>query len=802
MQKLTGLLFLCIFSLGLFAQENKNAISGKVFEETTKLPLEFVFVSVKHPGDSVLLGGTVTNKEGYFLLDSLSDGNYLLTISFLGFDTIVSPVFSFPSTTGENATAKFYMKASGLLLDGVEIADEKATFVSTIDRKIYFPEKDIQAQTGSASELLQNVPSVTVDADGNVSLRGSANVTILINGKPSQLMNTNAAAALEQIPASAIERIEIITNPSAKYKPDGVAGIINIVLKKNVKLGFSGAVTANASTLDRYNGNASINYNTGKYNIYGSYGYRQNYMQRVRTDVRTFRDSAEASPSQFDQTNFSHGRSFSHTLSFGMDYNFNKSNSFGFEGSYFNSTSHRNQFTGTKVSDTSGITSDYLTNRNDIENEYEAEGNFSFEHLFKKEDHEISFEAGWGNYGELEDSHFSDRYNFPASYTYDGHNAIRKHGNSYTAEVDYVNPVAEDMELEIGYEGEYLRDHLDFFSEHFDAVQSGWQNDAGRNNTFLFSQDVHALYSTFSFDIEDLSIMGGLRAEQTFITSNLITLDSVIPNNYFKLFPTAHFLYELSDNQEIGLSYSRRINRPDPDELNPFPEVKDPRNLESGNPNLKPEQVHSVELGYQFKNPTITFIPSLYYHYTYDAFTEITSYINDSVLLTTQDNLATDQSAGMELVFAWKYKKQLNVNFSSNIFYNTIDASNLGYSENKSAIAWDAKVATNFNIGKTTKLQLNSNYRSAMLTAQGHTLPVFFVNAGLRQDLFKRRASLIITASDLFNTMRWVEIIDTPLLTEEVARKRKSQYIFIGFTWRFGMIAKKASNEIQFDTKE
>jgi outer membrane receptor protein involved in Fe transport len=794
--------FLFIFSALLFftsSAQQTGTVTGKIFEQSTKLPLQFVFVNIIKAGDTLGTNGAVTNEEGVFKIDSLADGTYSAVVAMLGFDTIHTSSFSVSAAAPVADLGKIYMSASGVLLGNVDIKEEKEAFVSTIDRKIYYPEKDITAQSGSASEILQNVPSVTVDADGNLSLRGSANVTILINGKPSQLMNNNAAAALEQIPASSIERIEIITNPSAKYKPDGVAGIINIVLKKNAKLGFNGSASVNVTTKDRYNGNLTLNYSTGKYTVYASYGYRQHYNKRLRTDTRTFRDSLEASPSDFFQTSISRGRNFSHTFDGGFDYNFNKSNSLSLEGNFLTARSPRTQDISTLITDTSGTTSDYSTTRNDEEDEYEGEGSLSFEHLFKKEDHELSFDFGWGNYGELETSHFKDLYNYPAASSYEGRNKVRKFGNDYTAEIAYTNPLTEDMELELGYEGEYNREHLFFTSDYFDVPANEWRAEAGKNNTFRFDQDVHALYSTYTVDIDDLSIEAGLRAEQTFIISNLETLDSIIPDNYFKLFPTVHFLYELDDDKQLSLSYSKRINRPDPDELNPFPEIKDPRNIESGNPNLKPEQVHSVEMGYQFKNQSFTFIPSLYYHYTYDAFTELTYYINDSVLLTTQQNLATDQSAGLELVFAWKYKKRATINLSSNIYYNTIDASNLGYSGTRSAFAYDAKLAGNLNAWKNTKFQLNANYRSSMLTAQGTTKAVFFVNAGLRQDVFKRRGSIIMSASDIFNTRHWVEEIDTPLLKEEVISKRTSQYVFVGFTWRFGMLAKRNANEIQFE---
>ncbi len=614
-------------------------------------------------------------------------------------------------------------------------------------------------------------------------------------------MNLSSASALQQIPGTSIERIEIITNPSAKYKPDGTAGIINIVLKKNANLGFHSTLILNASTNDRYNGNITLNYRPAKLNLFGSYGYRQNYNPRTRTDSRINTDTISGKQTLFDLNSSALGKPFSHTASFGLDYSLSKKNKLGLSGNYFTFFQNRTQNVSTVLNDSSGVTSDYKTDRTDTEDENEFESSLSFEHNFKKEDHTIQLEAGYGNFDEVEENRYTDTYNIPAVSSYLGHNTIHKSGYNFSAVAEYVNPIAKDVELEAGYEGEFLHNDLDYSSEYYDNNQQGWVPDVDKTNRFLFRQDVHAAYVIFSRGIKNFSILAGLRAEQTFITSNLVTLNSIVRNNYFKIFPTVHLSYEINDNQQLGLSYSRRVNRPDPDELNPFPEYKDPRNIEAGNPNLKPEQIHSIELGYQLKKDELTFIPGLYYRYKYDAFAEITSYVNDTTLLTTFDNLSSNQSAGLEFVFSWGYKKIMNLNLSSNLFYNTLDASNIGYSKNKSNLSFDSKLAASFNITSTTKLQVNANYRSSMLTAQGKTLPVYFVNAGIRQDIFNKKASLLLTVSDVFNTMKFVEEVDAPFLYQKVTRRRTSRIIYLGFSWRFGVTPKKSADDLIFEDK-
>jgi len=762
--------------------------------------MEFVSVTLSYPQDSIPVNGTMTDEEGKFHFDDVMPGTYLLSASIIGFETFTSVAF----TIGADAAVKnmpiIYLRPSEILLRDLEIIDEKPMLVSEIDRKVYYPANDLLAQAGSATDVMQNIPSVTVDVDGQLSLRGSANVTILINGRPSSLLKINSAGVLQQLPAASIERIEIITNPSAKYRPNGTAGIINIVLKKNATLGFNGTVTVNAGTHNRHNGNVTLNYHPGKLNLVGSYGFRKNYFERKLSEHRIIKDTTEATTNLLELSSSAFGGQLSHIATLGVDYAPGEKNKVGISGSYFFFDMERTQDVSTLLRNAELVLSDYSTAGLDLEEEWEGETTAYWEHVFE-EDNELALEVSYAAYDELEDSRYTDVYAVPDYADAIGHNIVNKGGSDWVAAADYARPVAEDLELEAGYEGEFSKGDLRYSGEYFDHTTSLWVDDSSKNNRFLFRQDLHAAYVTLGMEIEDLGILAGFRAEQLFFSSDLVTLDTSSSNNYFNLFPTLHLSYALGENQELGLSYGRRLNRPDADEMNPFPEYQDPRNVEAGNPNLKPEQVHSIELGYQLRKNGFTFTPGLYYRQTYDAFTEITSYINDSTLLTTFDNLSTDRSGGLELILSWSAKKKMNINLSSNIFYQTIDGSDLGYPEKKSVTSTDSKLAATFSLTRSTKLQLNATYRSAFLSLQGKSFPHYFLNTGLRQDVFKQKATLTLTVSDVFNTANWKYEIDTDEVYQLSERKRKSQIVYLGFVYHFGMFSKKNMDDMQFEDR-
>jgi outer membrane receptor protein involved in Fe transport len=775
-----------------------GSVTGKVIEQSTNASMELANVIVFNAKDNSQAAGVTTDKNGVFKFSNLPEGTYYIEIGFIGFETLTTSSFTIENEKVDLGTLT--IKVNPIVLGSVEVTAEKQTFNNAIDRKIYMVEKDVLSQTGSASDLLQNIPSVSVDVNGTVSLRGAPNVTIFINGRPSLVMRKNSATALQQMPANTIERIEVITNPSAKYKPDGIGGIINIVLKKESRYGLNGTVMANAGNLNRYNANATINFNPGGINLFGSYGFRRSNNPRVSTDSRIKKDSLYQAISYYDNTSSSSAKPLAHIANLGMDYSINGNNKVGISGNYFYQDSYHTQNSQTTFRDgMQQITTDFTTDRTNDEYEKEYELNSTYELSFDKEDHVLNFELNYSGYDEREDNHYNELYTAPAVANALHHILVQKAGQLAEFYAEYAYPLSEETELNAGYVGEFMRDDIRYLGEDYDARRGSWMTDFNKTNRFLFHQDIHALYATFGHSIEDFSFLTGLRSEQVLITSDLVTSDSLIPNNYFKIYPTLHLAYDINDHHQFQLNYSRRVRRADSDEHNPFAEYSDPRNMEAGNPKIKPEQIHSVEFGYHLKQDYFSVLPIVYYRYKYDAFTEIRRFVNDSTMLTTFANLATDRSAGMEFIVSGEVKKYISLNFSADAFYHIIDASNLGYSENKSTISWNAKLAANLRFTSSNLIQINAYYRSAQLTPQGERLPSFLLNLGMRQYLFNQKASLTITVSDIFKSLKWKREIDTPILYETATSKRNSQIIYFGFTYHFGKSVEKEKEGLEFE---
>jgi len=795
----TLILFSMLFQQNAFAQLPTQSISGKLISGDSKQAVESVNIQLFNANDSSLVTGIVSDKQGAFVFTQVAVGDYFIQMSCVGFDQKMIQSVSVNKSSPVNlGTCEFTV--ANIALDDVSVVYQKSIQENSIDRKVYNVEKDIMSQSGSASNILENIPSVSVDVDGTVSLRGSTNVTFFVNGRPSALLKNNSAVALQQIPANTLERIEVITNPSAKYKPDGTGGIINLVLKKYKKQGFNGTVMANAGNKGRYNMNATLNYNTGKMNIFGSYGFRRNNNPRTSQDSRINRDSMLNVINYYESSSVAVAHPVSHLVNAGFEYQFNDKNKLEISGNANFQNQHRTQNTlSTWKNPEHVITSEYNTFRLNNESEMEWETSTVFTHQFEKEGHELQFELNVTGYDETEDNHYTDTYSIPAGQEDLTRVLIKKGGPLAEFHAEYTLPLGEETELEAGYVGEFFKDNITYLGENFDETSGQCITDRNKSNDFVFHQNTHALYTTVSHSMDKLSFMAGLRAEQVFITSDLLTLDSVVPNNYFRIYPTLHLAYDINEEQQFQLNYSHRVRRPGSDEMNPFPEYSDPRNMEAGNPLAKPEQIHSIEFGYSIKKEAFTIQPTLYYRYKYDGFAEIQKYVNDTVLLRTFENLAKDQFMGMEFIASLNVGKLMTLNLSTNAYYQKIDASNIGYSASKSAYTLDTKLGANVNITKSTMLQVYGYHRTARITAQGHSNPFYYVNMGLRQDLFKNKASLIFTVSDMFNTLKSEFITDTPNLYRKSVSVRDTQIIYFGFTYRFGKSDKKQATELKFD---
>ncbi len=799
MKCLLASLILTLFFGNVYAQ---GTITGTISERSNRKNIEFATVLLLKLPDSTSVKGTATDKKGKFVIDKVEPGNYFLKYSFIGFTSKESAPFLInPSTPLYNA-GNIELANNNENLKEVVVTGRKSMMNTGIDRKIYNVEQDIISSSGSASDILKNIPSVEVDIDGLVSLRGSADVLILINGKPSPLMGSSRADVLQQLPANSIERIEVITNPSARYKPDGTSGIINIVLKKNIRNGFNGTLNGNVGNRERKNANINLNYRPKKVNLFLNYGIRHDTRKRFSDVERYYYDSSSGMVENYNfQKTTSSMNPFSHILSGGIDYTINENNSWGISANYYQRKLQRNDIaTYTYYDGQNNITEKYVRLRFDPETESTNGFTAFFNHIFPgKEDHELNIEFNHSMDDEVEDNHYTTTYSLPTTEITKENTLLQKTDKESELTIDYTNPITEESKIELGYNGSFATVDADLFGEYFDEFQNNYIKDITKSNHFIYKENVHALYATYQQGFEKWGYSIGARAEQVFGKSYLVTLNSTTPNQYFNFYPTLHLSYKLGEESELQLNYSKRVNRPDGDELNPFPEYQDPRNLYAGNPKLRPEFIHSVEFGYKWQDKKFSVVPSLYYRYRINGFTTVTIPLNDTTLLTTEQNLSSDQSAGLELIFSAKPGKVFSVNVSSNLFYNKIDASNLGFSDQKDIVSMSTNLNSTFNLTKNSVFQVSANYRSARLTPQGKSYPAFVMNSGFRQNLLNNKVSLTFTASDIFNTQRQKNELNTPYFKQNSLGRRDGRIFYLGVSYRFGIIKKDKEEKLQFD---
>lgn len=792
----TSLLLFTIICPCLAQAQNEAKVTGTLTDLSSKQPFEFVNVILKNTKDNKVVVHEVTDKRGKFILNNVPFGTYYILCTYIGYSDIKSNIFVVDATH-LTTDLNLQMNGSGKQLNEVEISLKKALFSNTIDKKIYHVDMDLTSKSGSASEVLQNVPLVQVDIDGNISLRNSS-AMILINGKVSPLMSgSNAAAALQQLPANSIERIEVITNPSAKYKPDGTGGIINIILKKNTKRGLNSNVTANAGNRERYNAATALNYNTGKLNIFGSYSVKQDDRVRTILNTRIQTDPKNGSINYYNDYTLARARPFSNLATLGFDYTLDDKNSFGISVNYYLRNMHKHDLVTKKVESAANGNQDYDRKRENHERESSAGTAAYFEHLFNRPDQKLRLELNLDHKPEIEENHYTNTYRFPLIPDELDNTLIKQTADNRHVNIGYETEVGKEGKFEAGYDGQFNKQDMDFYGSAFNRREQQFVTDVNKTNHFIYNENVHALYSTFSTAYKKISVMLGLRGEYSDLNSRLITTGISVPNSYFKLYPSLHFGYKLEENKELQLNYSRRVRRPEADDLNPFPEYPDPTNVKVGNPYLLPEIIHSVELAYQWRKGGVSVLPGIYYRYTYNRFTAITEPLNDSVLVTRQQNLASDQALGADMVVSGTLGDQLSLSFTPNIFYSTIDASNLGYSSKKSTITWSANLNATYAITKGTSVQINSIYKSARLTPQGKYLPSFVLNCGTRQDILNKKASVYITVSDVFRSIRQETELESPLLTQHILTKNNSRIVYLGLSYNFGVVKKR--KDLQFD---
>jgi outer membrane receptor protein involved in Fe transport len=793
MMRVYWVTFLFVMAVTAAAQEaNFGTVTGRVVEQATRLPVPFASVSLLSAVDSALVAGQVADSAGRFSFSGVPAGDYYLRPQSVGYKPRNSARLHLDAAHPLVDAGPLALETDNIRMKEVDVTAEKLLYSSSVDRKVYNVERDLVSKAGSASDLLHHVPSVQVDMDGTVSLRGSSNVQFMVDGRSSPLLNHQSATVLEQMPASSIERIEVITNPSAEYKPDAAAGIINIVLKKSASPGMNGTLSGNAGNSERYNSSVNLNYNPGTGNLYASYSIRRNNRDRHSGDQRTTIDTSTV---LFDQTAESHGRPLTHFVTLGGEYRLDSANQLGFSGSYFHMHQNRGETSQNRYADGNHtVFTDYARPRTLNLTYQETELSAFWERTFAGDDHSLRVEASASRSPEHEDNRYAEVYRTPAIPALPGQSLLKNLEKSGELKAEYSRPLSEKSSLKAGYEAEYDLYDGDYRVDAWDGARTAFFTDTLRSNHFQHHEWIHALFVTYKRSLGRLGLLAGLRGEYVTGVSDLLSLDSTLTQSYTNLYPSLHLSYGISKPVELQASYSRRADRPDSDDLNPFPDYIDPRNISAGNPRLLPEYIHSMELGCQYQNQGVTLVPALFYRYTTNRITWVEHMLSDTVILTTHENLSSDQAGGLELNVSVNGSKRYSLHGNASVFRNQIDASNLQESR-RTVSSWSGDVTLDVNLTPTTRLQINSNYRSATLTAQGRFDPRYVMNGGFRQELYGGKILFLATVSDLFHTMKRKGVLDTPTLHEVTRWNMDSRVVYAGFTYRFGSQPRRSADD-------
>ncbi len=758
----------CLFPLCGFAQ-NVGSVRGVVTDQGNSSPMEYVTVRVLEQPGNKLVKGTITDVSGAFRITGLAAGNYRLLLTYTGYDSL-SKDFTVTAAAPDVRLRQMQMRPLSKQLKGVNVVTQQSQMTLEVDKKVFNVGQDLTKSGSSASELLETIPSVEVDNEGGISLRGNTNVTIWIDGKPSGLTADNQGQILEQMPAENIDRIEVITNPSAKYSPEGTTGIINIILKKDKRKGYYGSIQAGANTDDRGNLGGSlsgnINYNSGKWDLYANIGLRNHVHSRTE---HTYRDNLDADGNKISYLNqdaVNTGRGLFCMLRGGATYHLGDKDNFSLDlmgniGSRGGSNSNIYTSNVPALYDTSWRVSEQ-DNRNTG-----GSASLSYRHLFSKES-TLDLLASYNRWNMEGNNLFTQTYdrNYLADTTLQRQESSVLSG-FWTFQADYANKFSENMRLEAGYKGE-LQQEESPVSTFNGRRESELQENYQLYNDFFYSRDVHALYGTFSHKIKSFSYQLGLRGEYTSVETQSLSYGQsrgtapVYDTSYFNFFPSIFLSYALPHGHEFQLNYTRRISRPRGHRLNPFVNLEDTMNISFGNPYLLPEYSNSLEFNYLKKWNLHTLSLSLYHRNT-DNMIQRIRYRDNQVMKSTFVNVAHEGRTGLELISKNTLFKMLDLTTTFNFYYNEMDS--FTYWPQNAALpvtaaaeedfSWNVRMLASLALPKGFMLQLTGRYDAPRLVAQGERMANYSLDAGLRKSFFNKKLSMNLNVRDLFNTQSW-----------------------------------------------
>jgi iron complex outermembrane receptor protein len=770
----------------------KGKISGTVRDSASGKPILFATISLFNQKDS-LVTGTTSKTTGKFLIENVPAGKYYARVEYMGYskkfvrDILMSP----KSDELIKQLGNIYISKSAKTVGNTTVVKRKSVFINEIDKKVFNADQNITSTGGTAVDLIENVPSIEVDQDGNISLRGNTNVIILIDGRPSGLTGAGRQAFLESIPASSIDRIEIITNPSAKYDPDGMSGIINIILKKNKIKGSSGMVSTTLGTGGSYNFSSRYGYRNSKFNIYGNYSMNiNNSWSDGGYDRTTFGDTIEYLSQISDGNRYRE----SHLVKFGFDYYINQFNTLYISANKGFGTRNGDQNVLYHNTDNNfNPLFSYLRSTEDLGDNFSTDFSIGYVKKFNQKNHELTADLYYTNserendseIGQFDQNSSTDLFDLNPLYQ----NTERVDKNDiYTLQVDYTKPLAKNIKLETGYKLIYRNINNAFYSESKDTGELVYSPDTFLNNTFDYVEEIHAAYGILGTQRGKLGLQAGLRVEQAFTTSTLEDGESdPFENDYLSLFPSAHIKYELTKSKELMLSYGRRINRPRTRSLNPFANQSDPFKLFKGNPFLKPEYINSYELGYSYYNKKFSFTSTVYYRQTVNMMSRIKLFDSTTGISTvTYANFNEGSSYGLEMIANVNPTKNWRMTLSTNTSASKFSTDNLTFGFDNSSTRFSSRLMSTWTYNKNHSLQISGFYRAPFDIPQGVIKGMYGVDAAYKVRLMKGKASLGFRVSDVFNIREFGYSTEDIFLKDDGNRKWLSQRAYVSFTYNFG----------------
>lgn len=780
---------------------NRATISGKVVDADTKQAMEYANVTI-YKLDSTMVTGAITDSKGEFTIGPIKFGTYYVIANFIGFNkTKINNI----KITGENREINLgtiKLEPAHQQLDEVNVVADKARVEYKIDKKVINVGQDINANGGTAVDVLENTPSVQVDIEGNVTLRGSSNFTVYIDGRPSSLSGSDA---LQQIPASALQNIEIITNPSAKYDPDGTAGIINLVMKKDILSGFNGIVNASVGTRNKKRFDLTINQKTKKRNITFGVDYNDmNFHGKNQSSRETFQNDTTFYLDKFGNRGFNRkGYGFKG----GVDFYLSDLTTLGISGhaGHYNfesgGVSNVHKYTSPATTDIYSVETDPSPRKRNF-----ATGDINFQHKFNEDGtHQLMATLYYSHRNsndiDLENEQLSNSdYVAYDDYLLRIRTTSDELSDRYRFKVDYTRPLGVSGKLEAGLQSRMRRETEDYLFEQYDTETQQWINNPDFSSSMDFKRDIHAIYTTVSSKLGSLEYMMGLRGEYTNRETDHASVSEPYKLNRFDLFPTAHLSYTLFDESQLMASYSRRIDRPRGRDLDPFENYRDQYTISIGNPALKPEYTNSYELNYMKRFGKSFISLEGFYRATNNVISRINSLRDDGVLLQTRVNLNHDYSKGGELMANLNLKEWLLVNGSISLYnYKIEDLSSGEYIERQSTNT-DGRVNATVKFSQDSRMQLVGMYRGPSVSIQGNRKGMFFSNISYRQDLMKKKLTATLSVRDLFGTAKREGTSTGPNFNSSFKFQREPRIFMLTLSYKINNYKMDKTN--QSDTNE